>query len=205
MTAPEAQTPAATDGGAERPRGWRRVRAVPKRAWATFLAILAAGPASVGLVFQLWPGLAPDPGDKLSAEMHATTIDRDVTLGEYLSDLGERSSSTSPGAVVYVDVNIQGRKHAHLELFYRLYRSSGTRVRSTAGEAELGAAEREAASHFHANTPNDRWVTPVWVPSSSGVGKVFVRFELYDGDSMLAFTDSRRFEFPKGEQLQPDP
>ncbi len=45
----------------------------------------------------------------------------------------------------------------------------------------------------------------MWVPYSSDFGKVFVRFELYDGDSMLAFTDSRAFTFPEHEALQPDP
>ncbi len=131
-TAAEPETPDATGPDGGRLRGWRRAQAVPKRAWATFLAILAAGPASVGLVFQLWPGLQPDPGDRVSAKLRATTIDRDVTLREYLSDIGEGSAGDqpTPGAVVYVDVNIQGRKHEDFELFYRVYDdASRTRVR----------------------------------------------------------------------------
>jgi hypothetical protein len=208
MTPPEAaSTAAVSDARGAHLRGWRRLRAVPKRAWATFLAVLAAGPASVGLVFTLWPGLAPDPGDRLAAELHATTIDRNVTLREYLTDLGERSAGkpVTPGAVVYVSVNIQGRKHHDLKLFYRVY-DDASRVRVRPADVPgLGPIGREAASYFRADTPNDRWIAPVWIPSSSGVGRVFVRFELYDGDSMLAFTDSHAFAFPAGRALQPDP
>jgi hypothetical protein len=169
---------------------------MPKRAWATFGAFIAVGPATVALIFTMWPGLKPDPADRLAAEMTAVTVDPKVTFAQFLRYLGKRpdadakAASRFPGAVVYVRIQVHGRKHRNLDLYYSLYRA-GSKTRYSAPEVN-----RAKASYFSADTPDDQWIAQVFVPNPPAFDKVFVRLELYDHDSMLAVADSPRFRFP---------
>jgi len=182
-------------------KGKHRLLAIPKRVWGTFLAIVAAGPASVGLVFTLFPDTKPDPGNLVTAELRTAEIDPVVSLGDYVRDI--REGKTSPnlakrlGTVVYLSISVEGRKHHDLTLFQRLY-DAKTHVRVP---PVAGGDSREAvpSSRFHPETPNDHWVTPIWIdPAATPPSRrVFVRFELYNGKSMLAFADSRAFSFPE--------
>ncbi|MEA2191551.1 MAG: hypothetical protein QOI73_1672 [Solirubrobacteraceae bacterium] len=190
--APKADAPAAG-------KGRRRWVVVPKRVWATFLAVVAAGPASVGLVFTLFPDTKPDPGNLVTAEIRTAQIDPSVSLGDYILDI--REGSTSPnlakrlGTVVYLSISVEGRKHHDLALFQRLY-DAKTHVRVPVAGGD--ARQAVPSSWFHPETPNDHWVTPIWIdPATPPSRRVFVRFELYNGASMLAFADSRPFSFPK--------
>ena len=177
----------------------RRWITIPKRVWGTFLAIVAAGPASVGLVFTLFPDTKPDPGNLVTAELKTSEIDPVVSLGDYKLDI--REGKTSPnlakrlGTVVYLTITVEGRKHHDLALFQRLYDAkTHVRIPIEGGDARVAVP----SSRFHPETPNDHWVTPIWIdPATPPSRRVFVRFELYNGPSMLAFADSRPFRFPK--------
>lgn len=187
-----ATKPVGSRGPAGKPVGWRRILRIPGRAWAVWGAVLAAAPASLALVFTIWPGLTPDPGTQLSATMQTKIVDPAVTYRQYLDDVGERPPpDDAPGATVYVVVNIHGRKHEDLDLFYSVYDAKArTRIRQD-------APPREPVSAVSADTPNDQWVAPIWVGTLGDEHqKVFVRTELWDGSSMLAFSDTPSFTFP---------
>jgi hypothetical protein len=170
---------------------------IPRRAWATFLAVVTAGPATVALVFTLWPGLRPDPGDHLAAEMQAVTVDPDVPYGDFLHYVDAHPAGVAAGtrraagAVVYLKITVHGRKHRNLDLFYSIYHAR-TRARYR-GET----VSRSPASYFRADTPDDAWIATVWVPNPPAFDRVFVRLELYDHGSMLAVADTRPFRFPQ--------
>lgn len=193
---PVEPAPVAADGPGA-PASKRRWITIPRRVWGTFLAIVAAGPASVALVFTVFPDLKPDPGNLVTAELRATQIDPAVSLGDYVLDIHEGGTSpdlaTRLGTVVYLTISVEGRKHHELELFHRLY-DADSHVRIPIAGSD--GRKPVPASFFHPETPNDRWVTPIWLdPGASKSRRVFVRFELYNGASMLAFADSRAFRF----------
>ena len=88
------------DGGGgvpPRPSRWRRL------SLATIGVGLALASSIVALMFTLFPGLKPDPGEKFAAEVSIFAIDRHVSLRDYLQrtnstpqEIERRRSSTAP-------------------------------------------------------------------------------------------------------------
>ncbi len=192
MAAP-TRPPVLTEGAVERPAqqtppDGRHSTGGLTRAMATLIAALAAAPGVLALCFQLWPVLRPDPRDQLAAELTALTVDRDVALRDFLARSGtaargvDRISLRGRGYVVYLKVQIRGRKRHDLKLRESVYRvSTGHRV---SGSSDV------LSSYFKADTPNDQWIQPVFVPIPYVRGEIFVRFELKDGATVLAFADT---------------
>lgn len=172
----------------------RVVKALPV-AGSSVTAIVALVVSVVALSFSLWPDLRPDPHDLLAAKVHVDTVEPDVTLAQYLHRTDQKPlKATLPsdlrkrGNVVYLRIQIQGRKHDKLELHQVLYRAS-TRQRIPKQEHEC-----TLDSYFVADTPNDQWIYQVFVfDPPPGFPQVFVRLELYElleRDSLLAFADT---------------
>jgi hypothetical protein len=144
--------------------------------------------SAVALGFSVWPALRPDPRDALAAQLDVKTVEPGVTLDDYLQRTGYRVKAATRedlgtrGYIVYVQIQIKGRKHGNLELHQVVYRAATGRRIANQGPT------RDA--FFRPDTPNDQWVNQVFVPGPGYDFPVFVRLELFDGDSLMAFDDT---------------
>jgi hypothetical protein len=155
------------------------------------IAVLAAAPGLVALAFQLWPDLKPDPREHLGASLKTLAIDPSVPFGEYLKRIRvsrggfERDELRTPGTVVYLRVVIRGHKRQKLTLRDSVYRAR-TRQRIA------GLSDAKTVG-FKPEAPSDESVQQVFIPPVGVPDKVFVRFELSDRNSLLAFADTPAF------------
>jgi hypothetical protein len=165
-------------------------------AWSSVGTAIAVVASAVALAFSAWPALRPDPGEVLAAKLHVETVEPAVRLDEYLQRTGQRleqagqSDLRTRGFVVYLRIRIEGRKRAGLELHQVLYRAStGRRIRDQAVTTD---------AYFRPETPNDEWIYQVFViePPPYDFG-VFVRLELFDRESLLAFADTPALQTPR--------
>lgn len=117
------------------------------------------------------------------------TVESGATLGEYLRRTGQRLEQATPsglrvrGHIVYLRLRVEGRKHGDLALDQVLHRASTRRRIRDQG------ATRDAL--FRPDTPNEKWISQVFVLDPGYGYPVFVRFELFDRDALLAFADTR--------------
>jgi hypothetical protein len=150
---------------------------------------VAVAASAVALAFSAWPALRPDPREALAARLDVEIIEPAVTFGEYLRRTGHSVAAASAadlrarGYIVYLRVRIVGRKHGDLKLDQVLYRASTGRRISDQGPTQ--------DAYFRPDTPNDEWIYQVFVLNPPYDFPVFVRLELFDGDSLMAFADTR--------------
>jgi hypothetical protein len=152
---------------------------------ATAIAVVVSG---VALAFSAWPQLRPDPQEVRSARLHVDSVEPAVTLDEYLRRTASRLEGASPqdlrtrGYVVFLGIQIEGRKYGSLELHQVLYRAStGRMIRDQGPTLDL---------YFRADTPKDRWINQVFVPNPPYDYRVFVRLELFDHHTLMAYADT---------------
>ena len=176
-------------------------------AWTAIVACVALASSVAALVFELWPGLRPDPRTRLGADVAVFTVDPNVTFEDHLgrisftkAQLNERlekacKSAKSCGLLklhgdeVYVRTTVEGFKRRSISMRIALYSAtSRTRVE---GASDVDVATEKLSS------PSDRAVVPVWTPCPPAEGKrYFVRVELYHrgDDLLLAVADSKPFK-----------
>jgi hypothetical protein len=189
---PEARAPA-------------RARRLGVLGWTILVAAVAFASSAVALVFTLWPGLRPDPRDRLGAELSVFAVDPNVTYREWLTarssfseeEAEERLAAAQEqtpgllrvrGEVAYVRTHVEGFKRRSVAMRASLYeRASQARVEGVSN-VEVAMQQLDA--------PSDEAVVPVWLPCPPEAGRsYFVRVELYHrGDNvLLAVADSRPF------------
>lgn len=191
-------------------RGLRRIAPV---GYAVGAAVLALASSLTALVFTLWPGLKPDPRERLGADVAVFAVEPGVRYGDWLrrtsptpeelaarrrtylrnaalpgeplTPKGERALLRVAGSAVYVRLNIEGFKRRNVSLRWSMYdAASHRRVR----ERDLGDVQ---ALDVDLEAPADRSVVLLWVPPSPDVAKTFVRVELHSrSGTMLAVADS---------------
>jgi homospermidine synthase len=156
-------------------------------------AILAALISATNLSFELWPGLKPDPKEKLGADLAILTLDKNVTHGRYCDRLGESAvackNPKASGNVFYLRAQIEGFKRESLNVSWFTYGDNGRRL--------PGGPQKRSASEdviFEPRAPINTQVAQVWVEDPNESGRFFVRFELYSHGVLLAFVDSGRFK-----------
>jgi hypothetical protein len=144
----------------------------------------------VTLIFTLSPSLKPDPGNAISAKLDVIGIEP-ATFKDYqrrLGDAAPKPLETDPqalkrrGFVVYLGVEVNGRKRRDIELLQATYDARTHR--------RLYPAERSLT--FRSDTPSDRWVAPLFVIPPAIDGQFFQRYELYDRNVILAIADTPR-------------
>ena len=156
--------------------------------WSSSAVAIAVVASAVALAFSLWPSLTPDPRTVLAASLKVRTVEPGVTYRSFLERVGEDVDGVSSrllgarGYVVYAQIRIEGRKHGSLTI-------SKVRYAAASGRRIPGQTQRED-SHAEADTPNDQWIHPVFVLAPPYDYPVFIRLELYDGDTLLAFADT---------------
>jgi hypothetical protein len=201
------RTSQAEDGRTTTSAKPRRERPSERLSLAAFVtlagAILAALISGTNLTFELWPGLKPDPKEKVRADLEVLEMDKNVDYKEYddrpgrnlLTISDEKEPRTDyPGNVFYLRAHIEGFKRESLRLIWFTYEPN--RHRSEEAEARSDRI-------FEPDSPSATQVAQVWVKEpgyfdedgfwTSAPGEYFVRFELYRGDVLLAFEDSRKF------------
>jgi hypothetical protein len=166
-------------------------------------ALLAASISGTSLTFALVPGLKPDPKEKVGAKLEVLALDPNVRYSEYGKrpghiDLGTEPRPARPGNVFYVRAEIEGFKRESVHLMWFTYYWTNRK--------RFGGKKFPEKNIFEPDAPINTQVAQIWVrePGSfdgpapddwnSDGGEYFVRFELYSGDVLLAFKDSKMFE-----------
>jgi hypothetical protein len=211
-------TAAAPDGEREplaepSPRSRRRLGTAGV---ALFTALLALASGTIGLVFDLWPELRPDPRTTRAAEVSVVAVERAVPFDDWLHRVAPSSKvyaarrrsylrrafakmpTPSPaevrqalgvkGQLIYVRTHIDGFKRRSLRLRWSMYRVAGQRRLATQGLANATGASVVGAA------PSDTSVALIWTPSVVVRGALFARFEVVDdAGAVLAVADSQHF------------
>jgi hypothetical protein len=182
-----------------------RARRLSALGWTVLVALVAMASSLAALVFTLWPGLRPDPRDRLGAEVSVFAVDPNVTYREWITARSSFSGDEAEarlrearlqtpgllrvrGEVAYVRMEVEGFKRRSVAMRVSLYEGWSNRRVEGASNIEVGSQELEA--------PSDRAVVPVWLPCPPEPGrKYYVRVELYHaGDNvLLAVADSEPF------------
>ena len=159
-----------------------------RAAWASSATTVAVIASVVALAFSLWPSLRPDPRTVLAASMKVQTVEPSVTYRDFLKRVSEDPGQLDDrvlrarGYVVYLQIKIEGRKHGGLTLNQLRYEAAtGQRI---SGESAVRDSNAEA------DTPNDQWIHPVFVLEPPYDYPVFIRLELFDDDTLLAYADT---------------
>lgn len=137
----------------------------------------------VTLAFTLSPSLKPDPGNAISATLEVLSVEPGASYASYAGRLGHLKPDAGPslsaeknGAIVYLQIEVNGRKRHGLEMRDAIYLArDGRRYRTLPPELE-----------FQSQTPSDRWVAALYVVNPGLHRKFFVRYELVDRDIILA-------------------
>jgi hypothetical protein len=192
----------------------RRKIATPTVALVT--ALIALVSSGIGLVFDLFPGMRPDPRTTRSADVAVLAVEPRVPVGDWLErtktsesdtdadrDAAIRAAGFDPegaseqeiadalavaGTVFFVQTNVEGLKRDRVKLRWSIYERRGGRV------ADPSLHDVEAVN-LRLDAPTDRSVVQVWTPEpTTGAGPLFARFELRDeNDVALAIADSKPF------------
>lgn len=204
MTATEIADPSAELADAteaRRPRRRRFSTALTVTALTAGVALLSGG---IGLVFDLWPGLRPDPHTERSSSERIVAVDRYVSRLDYLRRrypdprafqrakahelslaAGQSAGLKIKGELVYIQVAIHGFKGGHVTLQRSVY-DEVSRQRVVPARTE---------SLWTGAAPSDQWIAEMWLgPVVGPRRKFFVRAEIRDDQGvLLAIADSRPF------------
>jgi hypothetical protein len=156
-------------------------------------AIAAALISATNLTFELWPGLKPDPKEKIGGGLAILAVDENLTRGEYATRLGTSARpphSDDTGNVFYLRARIEGFKRESLHVKWFVYENTSRRRWRGASSG------RSEEAIFKPNAPINTQIAQVWVKNpplgqNQDILQIFVRFELYSGNVLLAFVDSR--------------
>lgn len=162
--------------------------------WSSAGTGVALVASIVALAFTLEPSLAPDPGAGLVATIAVRTVEPGVSLSGYdkqfepgnlAHDLAAFDANHQHGDVVWVSIEVHGKKHGHVKLYAVPYYTRTKRVTSIA----LARAETtDNARGFNPGTPDDQWIAPLWVANPSD--DYFVRVMLEADGVILAYVDT---------------
>jgi hypothetical protein len=189
----QPQAPARTKHADEAASGTRQRSRLQTTALVTLIgAILAAAISGTNLVFELWPGLKPDPKEKVGGKIENLARDLNVPFGAFLARIGRHARPGADlkevGNVFYVRAEIEGFKRETVRLKWFTYDDNNEERLPGLRSGE------DAESLFRPHAPIDTQIAQVWVPTPSDPGNYYVRFELYSGDVLLAFVDSKAYE-----------
>jgi hypothetical protein len=179
------------------------IRRVGTGTWALLVAAVALVSSVSSLVFTLVPELKPDPRDSVLAQLKVYAVDPDVSLGDYLTGAyggGTRlptglSVATRAqlhgfvGDVVYVRTLVDGFKHRHVRLIWRIYNARTQRVIQSLQATNLPPPLRNLRD-VNLDTPSTSTIQLLWISSLDGDEPTFVRIAMYDGKRILAIADS---------------
>jgi hypothetical protein len=177
-------------------------------------AVIALLSGGIGLVFDVWPGLRPDPHTDRSAEATILAVDRYVSRDDYLRrrylDVsafqharareralagGDSAGLGIRGELLYVQVVLHGFKGDRVLLARSVY--------DNAGKQRVLPARTEAI--WTGNAPTDQWIAEVWLEPIVGPHRrFFARVEIRDSHGvLLALADSAAFRGLSADKIAP--
>ena len=187
----------------------------PKALTVTALtAALALISGAIGLVFDLWPQLRPDPRTQRSSTERIVAVDRYVSRLDYLHRrypdpkafrsarahelalaAGQTAGLRIEGELVYVEVALHGFKGSRVTLERSVY--------DNANRERTIPAQRE--SLWTGDAPSDQWIAEMWLaPVIGPKRKFFVRAEIRDDRGvLLAMADSAPFRGLDPDKIVP--
>jgi hypothetical protein len=192
-------------------RRWRLPKALTLTALTAVIALLSGG---IGLVFDLRPGLRPDPRTERSSDAKILAVDRYVSRLEYLRRRhlqasafvqaqareralagGQSAGLRIKGELLYVQVALHGFKGDHVMLARSVY--------DIASKRRIFPARTQ--SMWSGDAPTDQWIAEVWLEPVVGPHRrFFARIEIRDDDGvLLAMTDSAPFRGLNAEKIAP--
>lgn len=193
-----------------------RIRRVGTGTWALVVAFVALAGSVSSLVFTFLPELKPDPRDSVLAELKVYAVDPDVSLREYLTaaygggtrlpsglSLATRAQLNGfVGDVVYVRTLVDGFKHRHVRLIWRVYDARTQQVVPALQGTNLPPPLRNLRD-VNLDTPSTSTIQLLWISSLDADKPTFVRIAMYDGKRLLAVADSpvirnNRVPLPQG-------
>jgi hypothetical protein len=171
----------------------RRTRRLVSQANVVAVALLTLTGAVIALLFQIWPALSPDPRDRVGADVSIFAIEPHVSISAWINrgfvpserpKLHQRyPDDTTLGSLLYVRTTVDGHKHRHVTLSYRVYDAGSKRV------LPPDLVDGPAPEALKLDSPSERSVTLFWIPSLKG-RRSFVRVQLWDDKEMLAVADT---------------
>jgi hypothetical protein len=183
------------------PPAAKRARSVGrflKSSHVVLAALVGLATLLLSLLFQLAPGLKPDPGDNVGADVQVLTIEPHVTVGRWIDRAFDGASEDKmrarfgheqlnfSGSVLLVRMAVDGHKHSDVVLRYRIFKAAD-QERVT---ADLGTGFA-LPTRIDIDAPSERSVQLMWLPDlSAETDDFFVRVELSDGDGLLAVANS---------------
>jgi hypothetical protein len=194
--APPVVPPAERTNGHRRTPRRERVRAAFSRTHVVIAAVAGLISVGVSLLFQLAPGLKPDPRDSVGADVAIVAVEPGVTVRDWIDRgfAGEqhaalvrdfRDQLDFPGELIYVRVAVDGHKHKDVELRYAVYRANSHRRLPDGGTFS-------PYSRIRIDAPSQRSIQFLFVPDLSFEPDLFIRAELRSRDGVLAVGDSGR-------------
>jgi hypothetical protein len=183
------------------PTSSSRFRSAVSRTHVVIAAVAGLVSVGVSLLFQLAPGLKPDPRDNVGADVAIVALEPGVRVREWIERgfRGERREGMMrtfgdqldfAGELIYVRVAVDGHKHEDVGLRYSLY-SARTHRRLP------DAINFEPYSRIPIEAPSERSIQLLFVPELKFEPDLFIRAELTDEDGVLAVADSRRIRAGK--------
>jgi hypothetical protein len=195
--APAPRTPGTNGHDAQTAEtGSGRIRSALSRTHVVIAAVAGLVSVGVSLLFQLAPGLKPDPRDNVGADVAVVAVEPGVRVRDWI-ERGFRGDTRNEmmrrfgdqlefgGELIYVRVAVDGHKHEDVGLRYTLY-SARTHRRLP------DAINFEPYSRIPIDAPSERSVQMLFVPELKWEPDLFIRAELTDEDGVLAVADSGR-------------
>jgi hypothetical protein len=157
-------------------------------------ALVLLGSSLVGLMFAVWPALKPDPRDVVGARATVLTIERNVTVRDWLTrttnsrqDLARRvrawerqaGHTDIHGELAYVRLSLHGFKGDQVRVRWSIYYDRSRRP------ASHGTLDPIPDTIVTPAAPANEFVIEQWMQPVPGPVRYFARFELRTKDGQL--------------------
>jgi hypothetical protein len=145
-------------------------------------ALLAAVASTAGVIYQIWPE------HHFRAGMVVREINTNVSRTEYLRDVGAdlpKDQRDRKGIEFRLRALVEGIERSKLTLRSYVYAKSSNKAVSHWVEKK--------GRIFRSGVPISFQIARAWVPYPKSAGTYFGRLELYAGEALIAYADSRSF------------
>ena len=143
-------------------------------------ALLAAAASTAGIVYQIWP----DHHFRATLTVLPSMVSN-VSYGSYAKGLASsRTPDDQMGLVLLLRAQVEGVDRGKLRLHSGVY---------TASNKPILLRSQSLSEVFRHGAPISEQIGRAWVPYPNSSGQFYVHLELYSGDALVAYANSRPF------------